>query len=140
MAENSIISGVRAYIAACPLLSEIAPNKRHVDWTDEDPDNYGIFPDNDDLLRRYISGSELRQYSFAVNSRRMSETDAKRLNNSEFLERFRWWIKQSGLLPILPDGFTPIQIEAVKTTFLYFDEKRKTGVYQIQVNLEYKKE
>ena len=42
-----MIDCVKAYMNTCPLLSEIIPKKRHIDFTEDSPDNYGIFPSGD---------------------------------------------------------------------------------------------
>lgn len=134
---DSIIEGVRDYISKCPYLSEIAPKKPaiFIDWNGTDPDNYGIFPDGDVTKDEYIDGTQIKEYSVAVNSVKMSVGDIKRLENSAFLERFRNWIAFSDTLPEMPTNCIPNGIEAVNGMML--DNDGKKGTYQIQIILNY---
>lgn len=138
---NSIIQGVRSWLAACPLLSEFT--KKYVDWTDDSPGNYGIFPDGDvPIGEPYIDGTQERQYTVAVNAKKLSVTNADRLANSAFLERLQSWIDaqfMAGNLPELPTGCEVTEIEAVNAMLLDITPNGKTGTYQVQINLYYTK-
>jgi hypothetical protein len=141
LAVNSIIQGVRAWLAACSLLSEFT--KKYVDWTDDAPGNYGIFPDGDvEIGEPYINGTQERQYTVAVNAKKVSVTDAQRLANSAFLERLQSWIDaqfKAGSLPELPTGREVTGIEAANAMLLDITPNGKTGTYQVQINLYYNK-
>ena len=76
---ESIIDGIRQYIADCPLMSEFDSKKRHINWTDADSDNYGIFPDCDEAVESYIDGSEERKYVCSVIIRKFSKAEKQRI-------------------------------------------------------------
>lgn len=142
MAVNSIIEGVRGYIAACPLLSSIEIKKRHIDWTDETAGNYGICPDGDTLIKGFISGggNGKRLYSFSIFIRQTAFEDYQRLANSKFIEDLQAWCEAQSKLknfPTLPTGCNPTKITTENGMIFEFDKTGKTGQYQIPFKLFY---
>lgn len=140
---SSIIEGIRNYIASVPLMSEFDSKRRHIDWTDADNDNYGIFPDTDNLVDEYVDGTQIRQYVCQINIRRFAVLDADRLKNSAFLERLQRWFDaaaDAGDLPDMPDGCTAIEITAENAMLMELDPSGKRGTYAIQIKLKYEKE
>ena len=140
---ESIIAGIREYIDAVPLMREFDKKNRHINWTDADNDNYGIFPDTDSLLEEYVDGTEIRKYVCQINIRRFAALDADRLKNTEFLERLqRWFAKQTDEenLPEMPEGCTPEEITADNAMLLDMDAAGKKGTYTIQIILKYTRE
>lgn len=136
---ESIIDGVRKYISECPLMTEFESKKRHIDWTDADCDNYGIYPDSDKIIDEYIDGTQVRQYVCQINIRKFAKQDAERLKNNEFLERLQRWFEKSEL-PELPEGCTAREIRAENAMLAELDITGKYGTYFLQIILEYVKE
>lgn len=99
---SSLIQGVREYIAACPLLEEIPVKARHVDWTSDNADNYGVMFDSDNLVKPFISGGGKREYNFTLFVRRFAKEDADRLQNSEFVERLQDWCTKQNAAKLFP--------------------------------------
>lgn len=142
MAVTTIIEGVRAYIASCPLLAEIPVSSKGVDWTDESNKNYGIMPDSDQLLKGFISGggNGKRQYAFALFVRNFTTSAVENLANAEFIERLQQWCDTQTKLknfPEMPLGCTPTKITAENGFLFELDKNGKTGLYQIQFKLIY---
>lgn len=140
MAVTSIIEGVRAYIASCPLLAEIPVSSKGVDWTDPNNPNYGIVPDGDIILKSFISGggNGKRQYAFALQVRKFTQSAVENLSNSGFIERLQNWCDTQTVLknfPEMPSGCYPTKIIA-ENGFL-FEQNGKTGLYQLQFKLIY---
>ena len=134
MQEQTIIECVRDYIAACPLLSDIMG--RHIDWTEETPDNYGIFPNGDvQSGSKYIDGTEERQYRFSFYIRKMTDTDVSRLENSGFLEALQRWFTYHPVM--LPDSCQFIFISAENAMLLELNETGAEGTYQVQCAIDY---
>lgn len=133
----SIISGIRDWLAVCPLLADITAGKRHIDWTDADANNYGIITDGDTLIQKYINGGEKRQYNFALNIRKMAATDINRLNNAEFMENMQIWCKTANKPAIT--GTTVLSMSCVNGLLLDMDKSGKTGEYQIQFTMTYRR-
>lgn len=137
---SSLIQGVREYIAACPLLEEIPVKARHVDWTSDNADNYGVMFDSDNLVKPFISGGGKREYNFTMFVRRFAKEDADRLQNSKFVERLQdWCTKQNAakLFPAMPKGCTPTRLSCANGTLFERDKTGSTGLYQIQFKLNY---
>lgn len=136
---ESIIEGIRQYIANCPLMSEFENKRRHIDWTDADCDNYGIYPDSDSVLEEYIDGTEIRQYACQITIRKFAKQDADKLRNNEFLERLQRWLDKADL-PELPEDCTAREIRAENAMLAELDIAGKYGTYLIQIIMEYVRE
>lgn len=138
---ESILEGLRNYLAECPLLAEITPKNRHIDWTDSGNNNYGIFFDkNTPVGDPYINGTQEMEYAVQINVRKLSCDDVKRLENNAFLERLqRWFMAQTACrnLPELPENCIPNSIDAVNAGLLETSSSGDKGVYMIQVILNY---
>lgn len=131
-----MIETVKDYIGGCPLLDEIAPKRRHIDWTEDDPDNYGIFPAGDAPIGdAYINGDEEREYSFAVYVRKVTDSDAVRLENSGFIERLQTWLNRNP--PVLPEDCTFTSATAVNAMLLETNKTGTRGTYQVQCSIKY---
>lgn len=139
---DSIISAIRSYIADCPLMTEFDSQHRHIDWTDDKDENYGIFPDSDELIESYIDGTEIRQYACQITIRRFSKLDADRLRNSEFMERLQSWFDEqydNKNLPQLPQSCTADEITAANAMLSEMNVMGTKGVYTIQIIMKYMK-
>ncbi len=137
---NSIIEGVRAYINCCDALSDFKIGKRHIDWTDDSDDNYGIMPDGEKAIRKFITGGGKFQYNFTLYIKRLSSSDAARLKNAELLERVQRWCEGNNLkkiFPEMPSGCTPTKITAENAMLIEHSGNKNT--YQIQFTLIYTK-
>lgn len=137
---DSIIAGVRAYISGCSALADFKVGKRFVDWTDDTDDNYGIMPDGEKAIRKFITGGGKYQYNFTLYIKRLSTSDAARLKNAELLEKVQHWCNANNLnkvFPPLPDGCTPTKITAENAMLI--EQSIKNNTYQIQFTMLYTK-
>lgn len=138
--NDSIISAVRAYISSCSALADFKVGKRFVDWTDDTDDNYGIMPDGEKAIRKFITGGGKYQYNFTLYIKRLSTSDAARLKNAELLEKVQHWCNANNLnkvFPPLPDGCTPTKITAENAMLI--EQGIKNNTYQIQFTMLYTK-
>lgn len=131
---TSIIDGIKNYVAACPLLADIS--KRHINWLEDSPDNYGIYPSGDTVLSTYISGSEERLYTFAVEVRKMTDSDVRRLESSGFIEKLQIYFN-SAPLPLLPAGCTAQELYAENAMLFDLDKSGKKGTFSVQCKMKY---
>lgn len=139
---QSIIEGLRNYLAECPLLTEIPVKDRHVDWTSADFNgNYGIFADgNEPVGEPYINGDREMLYTAQINVRKLADSDVKRLEANAWLERLQTWLSDrtaAGDFPEMPPRCTPTEIEAVNAGLLDMDAAGKKGTYMVQIALTY---
>lgn len=137
----SIIQAVVDYVTACPLLSE---GYMRVDNLGPEPVEYGIavLP-NTPIVKKYVDGSSIRQYLFAVTSREYYSIDMlSNIANSEFYEDLAdWFEKQNkeGHFPDLGTGKEVQRMELVTPGYLYSTD-RKTARYQLEIRIIYFKE
>lgn len=139
---QSIIEGLRNYLAECPLLSEIPVKDRHVDWTAADINgNYGIFADgNDPIGEPYINGDREMLYTAQINVRKLADSDIKRLEANAWLERLQLWLSdqtEACNFPEMPKRCTPTEIEAVNAGLLDMNAAGQKGTYMVQIALTY---
>lgn len=137
---TSIISGIRTYIATCPALQIFSAKNRHIDFSDDSCDSYGIIPDGEKVLRKFITGGGKMQYNFTLYVNRLSKDDAQRLANAELLESVKTWLdtqRAANNLPQLPTGCTPTKITAENAMLL--ETGSRTNTYQMQFILIYTK-
>lgn len=138
---ESIIKGVREYMAACPLLAEIPLKARYIDWTASNANNYGIIIDSDVKIKSFISGGGKYEYNFFVQARLRAE-DKKSLENAEWVERMEEWCREQTAaknFPKMPNGCTPTKLSAANGSLFERDKTGNTGLYQIQFKLNYTK-
>ena len=141
---NHIIEALYNYFGKCPLLSD---RTLRVDFLGADIDKeYTIdsIPCNP-VLKRYLDGTEKRQYLFTIGSRAFYTPDVLiALDNSGVFEDLAAWIKKHnrlGISPELPSGCTAQNIEALSTVYvLESDAASSAARYQIQCKLIYLQE
>lgn len=137
----SIIQSVVNYVTACPLLAE---GYMRVDNLGPEPVEYGVavLP-NTPIVKKYVDGSSIRQYLFAVTSREYYSIDMlANIDNSEFYEDLADWFEEQNAAqnyPALGEGKTVQRIELVTSGYLYSTD-RKTARYQLEVRVIYYKE
>lgn len=138
---QSIIEGLRNYLAKCPLLAEIPVRDRHVNWTAADKHNYGIFQDdNVPIGEPYINGDQEMLYTAQINVRKLTDSDLKRLEASAWVERLQLWLQaqtKADNLPEMPKNCVPTEIEATNAGLLDTDAAGNKGVYMVQIALTY---
>lgn len=139
---DSIIEGLRAYIAECPLLEEISTKKSHIDWTSSNYDgNYGIFPvSNNADGSTYINGDQEMRYIANIFVRKMADTDHKRLESVAWLERLQMYFSQlsdNSILPEMPPNCIPESFEVPDAGLYELDATGKKGTYTVQIILNY---
>ena len=141
---NSIIEGIRAYLADCPLL---AGGVLHVNFLDErGPSGYTIDEVPGDLIvKRYTDGSTVRQAVFLVASAEDYSRDAlENLKACGFYEQLADWLEnnnKAGILPALPAGCTALSMETTTNGYcIRTDIQQNVQRYQVQCRLLYLKD
>lgn len=137
----SIIESLRAYILTYP---ELPAGDVLIDYLGAEPTQYTLEPvPCDPIFRKYTDGGALKQYLFLFASREFYSADvAQCAENQAFYESFSRWIREqndSGILPDLGTGKTPVSIE-VLTGGYAFSEDADTARYQMQLRLLYEEE
>jgi hypothetical protein len=86
----NIIELVKEVVMGFPNISDL-----HIDYTDNDPDNYGLYPTGDQLLKEDIIGSQDRQHNFMFYAIFQSFNDYERIANSTFLLDLAYWLEHA---------------------------------------------
>lgn len=113
-----------------------------VDFLDEDADTYSIdtIP-CEEIIKRYRDGSTVKQFQFAVSSRRFYEQNIKQnLSNLQFFEDLTSWVEAKARkreLPSMDEGRIPQRIVVTSTAYPFVVSEDGKARYQIQMRLEY---
>ena len=113
-----------------------------VDFLDENADTYSVdtIP-CEEVIKRYRDGSTLKQFQFAVSSRRFYEQNIKQnLSNLQFFEDLTAWVEKKAHareLPTMDKGRRPHKIVVTSTAYPFIVSEDGKARYQIQMRLEY---
>jgi hypothetical protein len=86
----NIIELVKEVVMGFPNISDL-----HIDYTEDEPDNYGLYPTGDQLLKEDIIGNQDRQHNFVLYAVFQSFSDYERLANSTFLLGLAYWLEHA---------------------------------------------
>ena len=113
-----------------------------VDFLDENADTYSVdtIP-CEEIIKRYRDGGTVKQFQFAVSSRRFYEQNIKQnLSNLQFFEDLTAWVEKkarSRELPTMDKGRTAQKIVVTSTAYRFLVSEDGKARYQIQMRLEY---
>lgn len=138
---TTTIKSLWDYFLDCPLTED---KKLNVDYLPEKGIEYSIdTTPATETVKQYTDGSSIRQYLFVIRSVNDYGSDVlQNIANSGFFENLSAWLEtqsRTGNFPELPEGKTPIKIEAQSTGYL-FTAGPDVGKYQIQCRLQYLQE
>ena len=144
----TIIDFMRAKLTEYPKISEfLSSGDIHIDFTEPDPENYGLSSTGDRLVSEDILGNQIRQHNFVMYAVGQSFTDYNRLANSNFLLELAYWLErlpeQNGIV-VTVDGkeLTGRFMKATTANAMsmgWMGETVNAGVmYQIQIYAQYK--
>lgn len=89
----NIIELVRQILTDYPKISEFT-NEINVDFTEDNPTDFGISSVGDQLVKEDILGNQTRQHNFVLYANNQSFTNYDRLANSTFLLDLTYWLEQ----------------------------------------------
>lgn len=89
----NIIELVREVLTNYPKISEFT-NNVSIDFTESEPNNYGLYSTGDTLISEDIQGNQIRQHNFVLYAVNQSYTDYDRLANSTFLLDLAYWLER----------------------------------------------
>lgn len=134
----TVIQSVQKWLKTYNGLS----GRLDVDYLPEDTDTYSIdtIP-CEEIIKRYKDGGTLKQFQFAVSSRRAYEQNIKNnLSNLQFFEDLTAWVEskaRSREFPIMDKGRTAQKIVVTSTAYPFVVSEDGKARYQIQLRLEY---
>lgn len=144
----TIIDFMREKLTEYPKISEfLASGDIHIDFTEPDPESYGLSSTGDKLVSEDILGNQIRQHNFVMYAAGQSFTDYNRLANSNFLLELAYWLErlpeQNGIA-VTVDGEELIGrfIKATTANAMsmgWMGETVNDGcMYQLQIYAQYK--
>ena len=135
--RKTIIESIREYMRMYP---DIDNRKINIDRLGNGME-YSIDPIGaDPIYKRYVDGSCLKQFQFALTSKEAYDGDARTgIANSGFYQNFEEWTEQNNLNDIVPelDGHDAIRVEVLQSGYLFSTEV-DLGRYQMICRLIYK--
>lgn len=86
----NIIELVKEVVLGFPNISDL-----HIDYTEDEPDNYGLYPTGDQLYKEDILGNQDRRHNFVLYAVFQSFNDYQRIANSTFLLDLNYWLEKA---------------------------------------------
>lgn len=137
----SLIEYIVKLMASCPHIS-LASEEMQIDGVDETAPNYSI--DNEPvntIVKRYLNGDAIRQFTFALTSRKSTFTNEEKAKNTGLFEDVTNWMERQTRLRKLPGidaQRRPIKLEALDSGYpLEMAEDNNSGLYAMQCRLTY---
>lgn len=134
----TVMENVRAWLKQYPTLN----GRLDVDFLDNEAETYSIdtIP-CEEIIKRYRDGSAVKQFQFAVSSRRYYEQNIKQnLSNLEFFEDLTAWVEAQAHnrnLPDMDEGRAAQRIIVTSTAYPFVVSEDGKARYQIQMRFEY---
>lgn len=134
----AVIQSVQKWLKTYSGLS----GRLDVDFLGEDAEAYSVdtIP-CEEVIKRYKDGGTLKQFQFAVSSRRFYEQNIKQnTSNLQFFEDLTAWVEKkarSRELPAMDKGRTAQRIVVTSTAYPFVVSEDGKARYQIQMRLEY---
>ena len=134
----TVMENVRAWLREYPSLD----GRLDVDFLDEAADTFSVdtIP-CPEVIKRYLDGSTVKQFQFAVSSRRFYDQNiAQNLGNLAFFEGLTAWVEekaQARELPEMDGGRVAQKIVVTSTAYPFIVSEDGKARYQLQMRLEY---
>jgi hypothetical protein len=90
----NIIELVKQILTDCPLVQDLS-GSINIDYTEDSPVSFGLYPTGDQLLKEDILGNQDRQHNFVLYAVFQSFTDYDRLANSTFLLNLAYYLEHA---------------------------------------------
>lgn len=90
----NIIEVVKQILTDCPLVQDLS-GSINIDYTEDSPVSFGLYPTGDQLLKEDILGNQDRQHNFVLYAVFQSFTDYDRLANSTFLLNLAYYLEKA---------------------------------------------
>ena len=142
MADTTIIQALQTYIATCPLLTAQGLTPM-VNWLDQTPGCYGIFPlPGDKQVVNYPAKGGMYEFPFALQVTASNADDLARLQIQGFFENFGKWLDEQDedeVYPTLSTGETVFDIEALGQGYLLDQGDSNVSTYEVPCKLTYER-
>lgn len=137
----SIIKSLQDYLETFDGM-DMQPLTVKTDMVDKSVSNYSIAPSGNGKISTDILGNTKYQNNYVFYAREAVSDEIDRQENYDFLEGFSEWLEEQnaeGILPELPGRYKAEELR-VSNIMLFDVNEDGTGLYQVQLQLEFKKE
>ena len=90
----NIIEVVKQILTDCPLVQDLS-GSINIDYTEDSPVSFGLYPTGDQLTKENILGNQDRRHNFVLYAVFQSFTDYDRLANSTFLLNLAYYLEHA---------------------------------------------
>ena len=138
----NIIELVKSILLEFPKINDL-----HIDYNESAPDEFGLYPTGDTLVKEDILGNQTRQHNFILYAVYQSFNDYDRLANSGTLLELQMWLErhannQEVSITVDDKELTGQLTKLICANGMLYnipDENTNSGVqYQLQITAEYK--
>ena len=138
----NIIELVKSILLEFPKINDL-----HIDYNESAPDEFGLYPTGDTLVKEDILGNQTRQHNFILYAVYQSFNDYDRLANSGTLLELQMWLErhannQEVSITVDDKELTGRLTKLTCANGMLYnipDENTNSGVqYQLQITAEYK--
>lgn len=135
----NVIEKTQQIISEYPEISKFT-NEVDIDFTSNEPTSFGLSSTGDTKVREFLTGKQIRQHNFVLYATQDSFNSFQRLNNSNFLIDFTYWLEKQKNIDI--DGGKIVRMWTSNgMAYEVPSGDINDGIrYQIQIYVEYEKE
>jgi hypothetical protein len=141
----NIIELVKKIIAEYPGIEALSAAV-HTDYTEDDKENFGVYPTGDQLLKEDVCGNQDRQHSFILYAVFQGLEDYDRLTNSSFLLDLAYWLEHAAKKQVIEATInnkdvpgTLIKLSSANGMLYGYQTGALSGpvTYQLQIQAQY---
>lgn len=135
----NVIEKTQHIISEYPEISKFT-NEVDIDFTSNEPTSFGLSSTGDTKVKEFLTGKQVRQHNFVLYATQDSFNSFQRLNNSNFLMNFSYWLEQQKNIDIDEGKITKIWASNGMAYEAPSGDINDGIRYQIQIYVEYEKE
>lgn len=135
----NVIEKTQHIISEYPEISKFT-NEVDIDFTSNEPTSFGLSSTGDTKVKEFLTGKQVRQHNFVLYATQDSFNSFQRLNNSNFLMEFSYWLEQQKNIDIDEGKITKIWASNGMAYEAPSGDINDGIRYQIQIYVEYEKE
>ena len=135
----NVIEETQKIISEYPDIS-LFTNDIDIDFTSDEPTNYGLSSTGETIVRSFITGKQLIRHNFVLYAVKESFNMFTRLSNSNFLLEFSRWLANQKNIEVDEGVITKITTSNAMAYEIPSGDINDGIRYQIQIYVEYEKE
>lgn len=135
----NVIEKTQQIISSYPEISKFT-NEVDIDFTSNEPTSFGLSSTGDTLLRKYLTGKEVRQHNFVMYATQDSFNSFQRLSNSNFLIDFTYWLEKQKNIKLTGGNIVKMWASNAMAYEVPSGDINDGIRYQVQIYVEYEKE